>query len=308
MLQLRVLDLNALVEDMHQMLQRLIGEDISLNTILKSEGQIKADPGQIEQVIMNLVVNARDAMPKGGLITIETDNAELDQFYCRSHVPAVPGPYVLLTISDTGEGIDAATQKRIFEPFFTTKEVGKGTGLGLSTVYGIVKQSDGYIWVYSELGNGTIFKVYLPRVDQGAESESAVIAQPEMIAGRQTVLIVEDEEQLRDLAPQILEVNGYSVVTAANGAEGLRLFEDFPGRFDLVITDVVMPVMSGAELAEQITLLQPQAKVLYMSGYTNDSMVRHGVLEHQVSFLQKPFSPASLARKVREVLDSKLND
>jgi PAS domain S-box-containing protein len=306
MLQPRLLDLNALVSDMNSMLQRLIGEDIDLITILKSDlGQIKADPGQIEQVVMNLVVNARDAMPRGGMITIETTNVDLDRFYSRSHVSAVPGPCVLLAITDTGAGIDAATQKRIFEPFFTTKEIGKGTGLGLSTVYGIVKQSDGYIWVYSEVGKGTTFKVYLPRVDESEEAEPIGALQPEALSGRETVLIVEDEDQLRDLAQQILEENGYSVFTAANGADGLRVCEEFRGRFDLVITDVVMPLMSGTELAEKMAPLQPQAKVLYMSGYTNDSMVRHGVLEQQVLFLQKPFTPASFARKVREVLDGR---
>ena len=304
MLEPKVLDLNTLVLDMNQMLQRLIGEDVALKIILTPDlGQIRADPGQIEQVILNLVVNARDAMPRGGMITIESHNMELDHAYGDIHPPLIPGSYVMLAITDNGVGMDKVTQQRIFEPFFTTKEVGKGTGLGLSTVYGIVKQSDGYIWVYSEVGSGTTFKMYLPRVDKSDEDEPVDAMQHEVISGREQILIVEDEEQVRDLARAILEENGYSVLTAANGSEGVRLCEDFRGRFDLVLTDVVMPVMSGTELAQRIAPLQPQAQVLYMSGYTNDSMVRHGLLEDQVYFLQKPFTSNSLARKVREVLD-----
>jgi two-component system cell cycle sensor histidine kinase/response regulator CckA len=303
-----VLDLNTLVADMDKMLQRLIGEDIALVSILKPDlGQIKADPGQIEQVLLNLIVNARDAMPRGGKITIETSNTELDQSYARNHVYVVPGPYVMLAVSDTGTGIDAATQKRIFEPFFTTKEVGKGTGLGLSTAYGIVKQSSGYIWVYSEVGKGTAFKVYLPRIDHANERETATAYSQEAPRGHETILLVEDEKQLRELAKHILEENGYTVIVAENGVDGLRICQGFSGFIDLLIADVVMPLMSGRELAEKLIRLRPQMKVLYISGYTDDSVVRHGVLEHHASFLQKPFTSVSLAHKVRNVLDSKRN-
>ena len=303
-LQPRLLDLNTLVVEIDKMLQRLIGEDIDLVSILKPDlGQIKADPGQIEQVLLNLVVNARDAMPRGGKITIETANAELEQSYARSHASVVAGSYVLLAISDTGTGIAQLIQERIFEPFFTTKEVGKGTGLGLSTAYGIVKQSGGYIWVYSEVGKGTTFKVYLPRVDQADDSESVGVMQPELPRGHETVLIVEDEDQLRNMAQKVLEDTGYSVMTAANGEEALSICQDFHGPVDLVIIDVVMPSMSGTELAKRIVPVRPQAKVLYMSGYTDDSIVRHGILEHNVFFLQKPFTLISLTQKVREVLD-----
>jgi two-component system cell cycle sensor histidine kinase/response regulator CckA len=304
LLQAKLFDLNALVADTGNMLQRLIGEDIDLITILKPcIGQIKADPGQIEQVLLNLVVNARDAMPSGGNITIETGTARLDEEYAGKHISIIPGQYVLMAVTDTGTGMDAATKQRIFEPFFTTKEVGKGTGLGLSTVYGIVKQSDGYIWVYSELGRGTSFKVYLPQVGEPTESEPLTASSGEAPRGHETVLLVEDEEQLRTLAKDILEESGYAVLEAANGFEGLRICKEFSARIDLMITDVVMPLMSGRELAEQVVVLRPETKVLYMSGYTNDSVVRHGVLEEHVLFLQKPFTPTTLALKVREVLD-----
>ncbi len=304
MLQPQVLDLNALVSDMDKMLKRLISEDIDLVTVLKADlVAIKADRGQIEQVLLNLAVNARDAMPNGGVITIETGDAQLDQSYARTHVSMPPGSYVLLAVSDTGLGMDVATQKRIFEPFFTTKELGKGTGLGLSTVYGIVKQSGGYIWVYSELEKGTTFKVYFPAVSETDGIESGVVGQRELPRGHEKVLIVEDDDQLRHLTQQILEENGYQVMSAANGAEALRLLQNCETGFDLVITDVVMPLMSGTELAEQIALLEPPPKVLYMSGYTDDSIVRHGVLQHKAFFLQKPFTAVSLAEKVREVLD-----
>ncbi len=304
LLQAKLFDLNALVADTGNMLQRLIGEDIDLITILKPRiGQIKADPGQIEQVLLNLVVNARDAMPSGGKITIETGTARLDEEYAGKHISIIPGQYVLVAVTDTGTGMDAATKQRIFEPFFTTKEVGKGTGLGLSTVYGIVKQSEGYIWVYSELGKGTSFKVYLPQVGEPGESEPATAPSGEAPRGHETVLLVEDEEQLRTLAKDILEECGYAVLAAANGFEGLRICKEFSARIDLMITDVVMPLMSGRELAEQVVVLRPETRVLYMSGYTNDSVVRHGVLEEHVLFLQKPFTPTTLALKVREVLD-----
>ena len=305
MLEAKLLDLNALVADMGKMLQRLIGENIHLITILKPGlGTIKADPGQIEQVLLNLVVNARDALCTGGSITIQTENAHLNEAYAGSHVTVVPGPYVKFAVTDTGSGMDPATQKRIFEPFFTTKEIGKGTGLGLSTVYGIVKQSDGYIWVYSEVGKGTTFKVYLPRVDEPITSEALAVCQDEL-CGDETILLVEDEEQVRNLSKNTLEENGYTVMVAEHGADGLRICEHFVGRIHLLITDVVMPFMDGCELAEKVRALRPETKVLYVSGYTDDSVVRYGVLEEHVAFLQKPFTPTSLAQKVREVLDQR---
>jgi PAS domain S-box-containing protein len=304
MLQAKVLDLNTVVREMDQMLQRLIGEDMDLVTLLKpSLGQIKADPGQLEQVLLNLVVNARDAMPKGGKITIETGHKYLEEAYASEHVGVTPGHFVVLTVSDTGVGMDAETQKRIFDPFFTTKEVGKGTGLGLSTVYGIVKQSEGSIWVYSEVGSGTTFKVYLPRVDEITEADESANGSHDVRGGSETILLVEDEDLVRDMAVESLEQYGYAVISAANGEEGLRLCRDFEGRIDLVITDVVMPGMSGRELAEHIAALRPETSVLYMSGYTDDAIVRHGILEENMSFIQKPFLPDALARKARELLD-----
>jgi signal transduction histidine kinase len=305
MLQAKVLDLNSVVREMDTMLQRLIGEDVDLLTLLKpSLGQIKADPGQLEQVLLNLVVNARDAMPKGGKITIETSHKYLDEAYARAHVAVRPGHYVALTISDTGVGMDAETQKRIFDPFFTTKEVGKGTGLGLSTVYGIVKQSEGNIWVYSEVGTGTTFKIYLPRVDDVADGEDLAGDSCSVPGGSETILLVEDEDLVRSLAVEILEQFGYAVIAAANGEEGLRLSKEFAGRIDLLISDVVMPQMSGRELAQHISVLRPETRVLFMSGYTDDAIVRHGILEENMSFIQKPFLPDALARKARELLDT----
>jgi PAS domain S-box-containing protein len=307
MLQAKVLDLNAVVGEMDKLLRRLIGEDIDLITLLKPGlGQIKADPGQIEQVLMNLVVNARDAMPKGGKITIETEHAYLDEAYARNHLAVQPGRYVALTVSDTGTGMDTEIQKRIFDPFFTTKEVGKGTGLGLSTVYGIVKQSGGNIWVYSEVDKGTTFKVYLPRFAEALEEAEAEDALSHGSMGRETVLLVEDEEMVRSLAKEVLEENGYAVITALNGQEGLQLSRDFDGRIDLLITDVVMPQMGGRELAEALSALRPDTRVLYMSGYTDDAIVRHGILDDNTFFLQKPFTPNTLALKTREALDQSL--
>lgn len=306
LLQAKIFDLNVLVSEMNQMLERLIGEDIQLNTVLKpGSAKVKADPGQIEQILLNLIVNARDAMEKGGDLTIETDVVELDEHYADKRVSIVPGQYVLLAVSDTGVGMDQATQQRIFEPFFTTKEVGKGTGLGLSTVYGIVKQSNGYIWVYSETGKGTTFKVYLPSVDTN-EVEEMETTKIEIPRGDETILVVEDEEQLRALVKMILEESGYKVREATNGVEGLRLCNESSEHIDLMITDVVMPFMSGREMAEQVVNVRPQIKILYMSGYTDDSVVRHGVLEDHVFFLQKPFTPTALATKVRDVLNTPL--
>lgn len=288
---------------MNRLLRRLIGEDIDLVTLPQPKlGKVKADPGQVEQMIMNLVLNARDAMPRGGKVTIETGHTYLDGTYASAHGSIKPGHYVVLAVSDTGIGMDAATQKLIFDPFFTTKEVGKGTGLGLSMVYGIVKQSGGNIWVYSEVGKGATFKVYLPRVDQVDELEaSAALATIPM--GTETVLLVEDEVMVRRLSQEILEDSGYRVVVASNGKEGLRVCKEFRDHIDLMITDVVMPEMNGRELAEQVALLRPETRVLYMSGYTDDAIVRHGILEENMPYMQKPFLPDALALKAREILD-----
>lgn len=304
MLQSKVLDLNQVVEEMDKLLQRLIGEDVHLASVLHPFlGQIKADPGQIEQVIMNLVVNARDALPKGGKITIETGHATLDDDYVRNHIGSHAGHFVVLSVSDNGIGMDAETQKRAFDPFFTTKEVGKGTGLGLSTVYGIVKQSEGSIWINSELGKGTSFKVYLPRIDEVNEQGEDDETDAATAGGRETVLLVEDDDMVRKLSRGILEHYGFKVLTASNGKEGLLICTDFKGRIDLVITDVVMPIMSGRELSEHLPKLRPETRVLFMSGYTDDAIVRHGILDEQFAFIQKPFLPDALIRKAREVLD-----
>ncbi len=302
-LEVRVLDLNALVSGLDRMLQRLIGEDIDLQTVLPSDlGLIKADPGQIEQVIMNLVVNARDAMSTGGKLTIETANVYLDQDYAGKHLAVTPGPYVMLAVTDSGCGMDSATKGRIFEPFFTTKEQGKGTGLGLSTVYGIVKQSGGNIWCYSELGHGTTFKIYLPRVEEEAVAVTLEkLAQA--VCGSETVLVAEDEEMVRTLIVQLLSLDGYKVIAAKNGAEALRECENFQGPIGLLITDVVMPGISGYELMQSMAKIRPGMQVLFMSGYTGDAVLRHGMIEDGTAFLQKPFTRASLSQKVREMLD-----
>ncbi len=299
------LDLNGTVSDMNKMLRRLIGEDIDLNAKLATDLKpIKADPGQIEQVLMNLVVNARDAMPQGGRLTIETANVELDREYARGHVGINPGNYVMLAVSDTGTGMSEETRARIFEPFFTTKEKGKGTGLGLSTVYGIVQQSGGSIWVYSEPNQGTSFKVYLPRLEAPMKADSE---KPEVEIGprgSETVLLVEDEEVVRGLATHILEDAGYKVLAARGGAEAIKLCTQPAEQIDLLLTDVVMPETSGKEVADRVTALRPHTKVLFMSGYTDQAIVHHGVLDSNVEFIQKPFTPLGLSKKVREVLDS----
>ena len=304
-LQPRVMNLNTIVVEMESMLQRLIGEDIDLVVApAQGLGSVKADPGQMEQIIANLAVNARDAMPQGGKLTIEMQNVEIDEHYARQHSVAVkPGPYVMLAMSDTGVGMDEVTRGRIFEPFFTTKAPGKGTGLGLSTVYGIVKQSDGLIWVYSEVGQGTTFKIYLPQVAEGPASKrrSPTVAPAR---GTETILIAEDVGGLRQLARRMLESAGYTVLTAASGEEALRVLERHEQQVHLVITDVVMPGMSGRTLAELFDRTRPGMKVLYISGYTDDVVVRHGVLDEGMPFLGKPFSVVELTRKVREVLDS----
>jgi two-component system, cell cycle sensor histidine kinase and response regulator CckA len=300
----RVLDLTETVANMDKMLKRLIGEDIHLVTMLEPNlKKVSADPGQIEQVIMNLAVNARDAMPHGGKLTIETRNVYLDAAYARSHLSVRPGQYVMLAVSDTGHGMDAATQERIFEPFFTTKEVGKGTGLGLSMVYGILKQSGGNIWVYSEPGHGTTFKVYVPVVEEDVSAEPEASA-PKTQKGTETILLVEDEEIVRNLLRDILEMEGYEVIVAENGQDALQACARQREQIHLLMTDVVMPGMSGRELVAQLTGQCAGLKVLYMSGYTDDAIVRHGVLDEGVAFLQKPFTPDAATRKVREVLDA----
>jgi len=305
MLQPSVLDLNKVVVNLDKMLRRLIAEDIELVTRLASElGHVRVDPGQIEQIIMNLAVNARDAMLQGGKLTIETNNVELDEAYARRHVAVTAGHYVMLAVSDTGCGMDEETQSRIFEPFFTTKEAGKGTGLGLSTVYGIVKQSGGNIWVYSEPGQGTTFKVYLPYVDKLAEAMEKPTIAAAMPHGSETILVAEDEETVRKLACQVLRNSGYQIIEVPNSREALLASERYEGPIHLLLTDVVMPQMSGRELAKRLTSLRPTMKVLYMSGYTDDAIVHHGILEPGLAFIQKPFTPGTLARKVREVLDA----
>jgi len=303
-LQPKLFNLNDLVADMSKMLQRLIGENIEMTTSYGPEVPINADPGQMEQVLMNLVVNGRDAMPNGGRLTIETSRVELDQDYASTHLNVPPGAYVMLAVSDTGTGMDAETRKHIFEPFFTTKEQGKGTGLGLSTVYGIVKQSGGSIWLYSEPGQGTTFKIYLP-VAGSKEIESTTAAAPAAIPrGQETILVVEDEPQIRQLACECLTHCGYNVLSSTDGVEALQLVKRTQQPIDLIVTDVVMPKISGRELAERVSKIHPLIKVLFMSGYTNDAIVNHGVLDGATWFIQKPFAFEGLARKVREVLDS----
>ncbi len=304
MLQPREIDLNSIVADMSKLLTRLIGEDVQLATRLDPElHRVRADPSQVEQVVLNLAVNARDAMPTGGKLTIETRNVELDQAYAASHVDVRPGSYAMLAVSDSGSGMSPEVKARIFEPFFTTKEIGKGTGLGLATVYGVVKQSGGHIEVYSELGKGTSFKVYLPRVgrpDPRFGGDSGIFAIP---SGRETILLAEDEGGVRTLARMALAARGYTVLEARDGREAMLLAQNHPGTIHLLVTDVVMPHLGGRQLSEMLNKERPEMKVLYMSGYTDDAVVRHGVLQSNVCFVQKPFTPDSLSRKVREVLD-----
>jgi PAS domain S-box-containing protein len=301
----RRLDLNGLILESKNMLCRLIGEDIELTTDLAPGlGAVKADPGQLHQVIVNLVVNARDAMPRGGRLTVATADAELDEAYARDHPQVRPGPYVRLTVGDTGHGMPQEVLAHVFEPFFTTKALGKGTGLGLASVHGIVRQSQGHIEVHSEPGRGTTFTIYLPRGESSewkAPAEAGEEAPPPR--GRETILLAEDEDSLRAYAGGLLRRLGYQVLDAADGAAALRLWDQQEAAVDLLVTDVVMPAMGGRELAQELTRRRPGLKVLYMSGYTDDVVVRHGVAEAEAAFLPKPFSPSDLAQKVRELLD-----
>ena len=301
-----VLDLNEIIADLEKMLRRLIGENIDLITILETDlGCVKADPGQIEQVIVNLAVNSRDAMPDGGKLIIETSNVELDAHYTSQHIGTLPGHYVMISVSDSGHGIGPETQSHIFEPFFTTREHGKGTGLGLSMVYGIVKQSGGNIWVYSEPGHGTTFKIYFPLVLQPSEPIRPIPAKAAPGRGVETILLVEDEERVRELVKEVLIKQGYTVITARDGKDALGAAAREARQIDLLLTDVVMPKMSGRELAEILVPMRPSLKVLYMSGYTDNAMLHKGTLDSETKFIQKPFTPDALARKVREVLDAR---
>ena len=299
------LDLNTLIEDMKKMLARLIGEDIELKTVPGGDlGPVKVDAGQFERILVNLAVNARDAMPEGGKLLIETGNVDLDEAYCVMHPYVRPGRFVMLAVSDTGHGMSAEVKRQIFEPFFTTKPKGTGTGLGLATIYGVVKQADGSIEVDSEVGKGTTFRIYLPRVEGAAAKPPDPSPPMEPLEGSETVLLVEDEEIVRNLGVRILAEFGYRVMHAGNGDEAIELAGGHGERIDLLLTDVVMPGMSGRELANRLTRTRPETKVLFTSGYTDDAIVHHGVLDEGVSFLGKPYSPSALARKVREVLDS----
>ena len=301
-----VLDLNTIIADLEKMLHRLIGEDVTLTVLAGPDlWQVKADPGQMEQVVMNIIVNARDAMPQGGKLLLETKNVELDAGYAQTHTEAKPGEYILVAISDTGCGMDAAVKARIFEPFFTTKGPTKGTGLGLATVFGIVKQSAGHIEVYSEVGQGTTFKIYLPRDRSGEPIALSPRTKEPVRGGTETILLVEDEEGVRTLAREVLQEHGYTVLDARHGGDALVICETRSQPIDLMITDVVMPHFSGRQLAERLATRQPTMKVMFMSGYTDDAIVHHGVLESGMPFLQKPFAPEALIRKVREVLDNK---
>jgi len=302
----RLLDLNLVAAELENMFERILGEDIETEIRpAKDLGLVSADPTQVEQVLLNLIVNARDAMPKGGRLTIETANAEFDGEYAAAHPPALPGRFVMLAISDSGTGMDAETQERAFEPFFTTKPPGEGTGLGLATVYGVVKQSGGYIWLYSEPGRGTTFKVYLPRVDEASRGALVAAPPPPALApgGHETLLLVEDSAALRDMIQEMLEQHGYRVLHAGHGEQALEVLRDHKGPVDLLLTDVVMPKLGGKDLADEVRVLHPGIRVIYMSGYTEGAISRAGILGEGVTLLEKPFTSDRLTRAVREALD-----
>jgi two-component system, cell cycle sensor histidine kinase and response regulator CckA len=300
----RVLDLNRSVRECEKLLRRLLGEDIELVVrCSRTLCRVRADPGQMDQVLMNLALNARDAMIGGGKLTIETADVTLDEGYVAEHFEAKPGPYVLLAVSDTGVGMERETLARIFEPFFTTKDLGKGTGLGLSTVFGIVKQSGGNIWVYSERGGGTTFKVYLPSVLDEDVAPDELVA-PIDLNGAETVLLVEDQDEVRRVALRILTRYGYHVIEARNAGEALLTCEQYPRTIHLLLTDVVMPLLGGRQLSERLTAIRPELRTLFMSGYTENAILHHGILDAGIEYVQKPLVPETLARRVRMVLDS----
>jgi len=302
-MQPRVINVNAVLMQTQKMLQRLIGEDVELILDLGvNVGNIKADPGHVEQAIVNLAVNARDAMPMGGHLRIETCDVLLDDNYARTHMGVKPGEFTMIAVSDDGHGMEAEVRRHIFEPFFTTKEKGKGTGLGLATVYGIVKQTGGDIWVYSEPGQGTTFKLYFPRVREPLSDSTGSDFTATNRSGGETILVVEDEKAVRDLTVRILQQLGYSILTASSGAEALEISRSHTGHIDLLLTDVVMPNMSGRQLADHLQTTRPSTKVLFLSGYTENTVVHHGVLDAGVDFLPKPFSRENLSKKLREVL------
>lgn len=300
----QLLDFNLIVDNLHSILERVLGEDVELRLIRAGAlDAVQCDRGQVEQVVMNLIVNARDAMPNGGQLTIETANVYLDEDYAREHPGVIPGPFVMIAVSDTGVGMDKATQARAFEPFFTTKERGKGTGLGLSTVFGIVKQSEGHVWLYSEPGAGTTFKIYFPRADGTAVAVQPT-SPPPSVRGGETVLLVEDEDQVRAVAAEVLRKYGYHVLEARSPGEALLVCEQHPVNIHLLLTDVIMPKMNGRQLAQRMLGMRPNLRVIYMSGYTDNVITHHGVLDSDVAFVQKPLTPLPLVTKVREVLDA----
>lgn len=303
MMRPEIIDLNAVVSRTEKMLRRLIGEDITLHLVLQENvGNLRADPSYVEQAIVNLVINSRDAMPEGGRITIETGAALLDESYAKTHAGVRPGEFLMIAVTDTGHGMDAEVQRRIFEPFFTTKEQGKGTGLGLATVYGMVKQVGGDIWVYSEPGKGTTFKIYFPKVhDSFGDVPATSLAQPAQ-PGNETVLVVEDEPSVRAMTVKMLERLGYVTLAAASGPEALQMSKSHAGHIALLLTDVVMPDMNGIQLADALLPGRPDMRVLYLSGYTENAVIHHGILDSSVAFLPKPFSRDALAAAIRDVL------